>query len=75
MECETHQVCAVAKPLVDRADCHYLQHSPSIRPSILVSGDGDIECSSPEGILESRHDVENGSHSRSRRRMWPSDLC
>ncbi len=25
MECETHQVCAVAKPLVDRADCHYLQ--------------------------------------------------
>ncbi len=26
MECETYQVCAVAKPLVDRADCHYLQH-------------------------------------------------
>ena len=26
MKCETHQVCIVAKPLVDRADCHYLQH-------------------------------------------------
>ena len=69
MECETHQVCAVAKPLVDRADCHYLQHSLSIRPSILVSDDGDVECSSSEDVLESKHDVENGSHSRSRRRM------
>ena len=69
MKCETHQVCAVAKPLVDRADCHYLQHSPSIRPSILASDDDDIECSSPEGVLESRYDVENESHSRSRRRI------
>ena len=69
MECETHQVCAVAKPLVDRADCHYLQHSLSIRPSILASDDGDIECSNPKGVLESRHDVENESHSRNRRRI------